>query len=266
MTSATSVIAASNCGGGLKRRKLAHFDLQKASVCAYFSDENDEQKWLKVKPIMEGKCSRISLRLIDFFVTSYARSVLCETKSGVNVYHSMQAALQGLNKKRLDPFNRLHVGVDDSVQLHGIKTNVAQLSFFRWALQTGALDFLQDHLEEVRAKYESTTTPATPSKPKTVVTPSAGSSSSHDSRGSSVTSATEEASASETNMVHEIIIDLPPLTENDDPKKNERLKITLRERLQTPKKRRKRICPSKVETLARCSTAQSVVDIKGIRG
>lgn len=261
MTSVTSVTA-SNCGGALKRRKLAHFDLQKASVCAYFSDENDEQKWLKVKPIMEGKCSRISLRLIDFFVTSYARSVLCETKSGVNVYHSMQAALQGLNKKRLDPFNRLHVGVDDSVQLHGIKTNVAQLSFFRWALQTGALDFLQDHLEEVRAKYESTTTPATPSKTKTAVTPSAGSSG---SRGSSVI-ATEEASASETNMVHEIIIDLPPLTENDDPKKNERLKITLRERLQTPKKRRKRICPSKVETLARCSTAQSVVDIKGIRG
>ena len=79
------------------------------SLLTYF--ENEEKKQLFIPIVTET--SRISLRILDWFVTNYSKE---HTKKimrhkdfkDFDIYNSYKSQLKAFNKKLFDPFCRLH--------------------------------------------------------------------------------------------------------------------------------------------------------------
>lgn len=98
--------------------------------------------------------SGISLRLIDWFVTNYAKkynTVLTRPPPlpPLNVFHSYRAQLKAYSKQQFDPFRRR-----DRVLFHyesdrTVETTIGQLNFFRWMLQNSVLDFVTAHAADI---------------------------------------------------------------------------------------------------------------------
>eukprot|EP00798_Chlamydomonas_sp_ICE-L_P009688 gene9688-8516_t len=85
--------------------------------------------------------SKISLRLIDWFVTNYAKT------------HNV---LKAYSKQQFDPFRRrdrilFHYGSEN------IETTVGQLNFFRWMIENRILEYVEEHVDEIEADMISST-------------------------------------------------------------------------------------------------------------
>ena len=107
----------------------------------------------RVQSILQGE-SKLSLRLIDWFVTNYSKkqnvSFLTRDNKHVIVYLVYKAHLKAYNKKMFDPFCRWK-----RIQFRGLDTTVGQLNFFEWAVQDEVLDYLETHYDEIHADMEA---------------------------------------------------------------------------------------------------------------
>lgn len=115
--------------------------------------------------------SPLSLRVIDWFVTHYAKtknvlywidestSELVEesvptTRQNLRkfyLYLEYRAQLKSYSKIHFDCFRR-HERISfviESTPLKVVETTVGQLNFFRWALQNNVLDYIRQHLVEI---------------------------------------------------------------------------------------------------------------------
>jgi hypothetical protein len=114
---------------------------------------NKEQNIQKVRDILEGK-SNLSLRLIDWFVTNYAKkfntTFLTQAGNHVIVYLSYKSHLKAYSKKMFDPFCR-----SKRIKFQGFETTVGQLNFFEWAITDEILDYLEKNYEEVHTDMET---------------------------------------------------------------------------------------------------------------
>lgn len=107
----------------------------------------------RVKSILNGT-SNLSLRLIDWFVTNYAKkynvAYMTKNQKHVIVYLSYKSHLKAYSKKMFDPFCRWK-----RIKFHDFETTVGQLNFFEWALGDEVLEYLDKHREDVHADMES---------------------------------------------------------------------------------------------------------------
>jgi hypothetical protein len=114
----------------------------------------------RVRSILTGE-SKISLRLVDWLVTNYAKkhNVSYMTKQGrhVIVYLAYKAHLKAYSKKMFDPFCRWK-----RIQFLGMNTTVGQLNFFEWAIQDEVLEYLETHYDEVQADMDECSTTIAP--------------------------------------------------------------------------------------------------------
>lgn len=114
---------------------------------------NKQENIQKVRDILEGK-SNLSLRLIDWFVTNYAKkfNTTFLTKAGnhVIVYLSYKSHLKAYSKKMFDPFCR-----SKRIKFQGFETTVGQLNFFEWAINDDILEYLEKNYEVVHADMET---------------------------------------------------------------------------------------------------------------
>lgn len=116
----------------------------------------------KIVPIIEGK-HPISLRLIDWFVTNYAkkRSTIITKQIDNNVVHfnvylSYRAQLKAYSKQQFDPFRRRERISYYYEKTKCIDTTIGQLNFFRWIIQNDILLYIDDHLKEIEDDMLST--------------------------------------------------------------------------------------------------------------
>lgn len=110
---------------------------------------------LRILPILTGE-SPISLRVVDWFVTNYARVHQTVYKLAAQgeeayflVYPHYKAQLKAFSKRQFDPFcrrERVEFVYDGK---NALETTVGQLNFFRWALLHGVLDYIESHLSEI---------------------------------------------------------------------------------------------------------------------
>jgi hypothetical protein len=116
----------------------------------------------RVKDIISGQ-SKISLRLIDWLVTNYAKkhNISYVTKNGrhVIVYLAYKAHLKAYSKKMFDPFCRWK-----RIQFMEMNTTVGQLSFFEWAIQDEVLDYLEMHFDEIQKDMDECSTTIQPAE------------------------------------------------------------------------------------------------------
>ena len=114
-------------------------------------------------PIITGS-SKISLRIIDWFVTNYAKkNYTCLTnnnkdtnsKENTNikqflVFLNYKSQLKAYTKKQFDPFcrrERINFFYDAKDSTRYIETTVGQLNFFRWAIKNRLLHHVRINIE-----------------------------------------------------------------------------------------------------------------------
>jgi len=111
-----------------------------------------QENLLKVKAVLSGE-SVLSLRLIDWFVTNYAKMHnVSFTNQGkyVTVYLSYKSHLKAYSKKMFDPFCRCR-----RIKFADMDTTVGQLNFFQWIISDGILDYMYTHREEIHQDMEA---------------------------------------------------------------------------------------------------------------
>lgn len=117
----------------------------------YYTDHPDALT--KLSQILNGESS-ISLRVLDWFVTNYAKknnvSYVTKDNRHVIVYLAYKAHLKAYSKKMLDPFCRW-----ERITFQGVQTTVGQLNFFAWAHEDEIFQYLESHLETVQADMDA---------------------------------------------------------------------------------------------------------------
>ena len=107
--------------------------------------------------IINGE-TEISLRIVDWFVTNYAKKYYTvydiNTASGqiisrFKVYNDYKLKLKAYAKRRFDPFCRweriMIPYTDDSL----METTIGQLNFFKWAIEHDILDYIETNYQAI---------------------------------------------------------------------------------------------------------------------
>ena len=116
----------------------------------------------RIEVLRETLGGKVSLRVLDWFVTNYAKmnNVSYMSKSGkhVIVYLAYKSHLKAYSKRMFDPFCR-----HERIDFHGISTTVGQLNFFAWAIEDEVLDYMKDRMSDIHADMETRMTTTTKS-------------------------------------------------------------------------------------------------------
>ena len=118
----------------------------------YKTDKNVNMD--KMLSIINGE-SRISLRIVDWFATNYAKKHYTvyniKDNQRFKVYVDYKLNLKAYSKKRFDPFCRWQrITVPYSPDQY-IQTTIGQLNFFKWAIDNGVVKHIEDNYSEIEA-------------------------------------------------------------------------------------------------------------------
>ena len=94
--------------------------------------------------------NKVSLRLIDWLVTNYSKStniVYDINGKSFNMHQSYKNMLKAYSKKMFDPFRRHNRVYIECCLLESnlLETTVAQLTFFKWAIENNVISFALDN-------------------------------------------------------------------------------------------------------------------------
>ena len=102
--------------------------------------------------IINGE-SPISLRIVDWFVTNYAKQkfTVYNLREGVRfkVYTDYKLKLKAYSKRRFDPFCRWDRITIPYKEDKLIQTTIGQLNFFKWALENEIISYIKDNYNEI---------------------------------------------------------------------------------------------------------------------
>ena len=118
------------------------------NLLLFYGNRSDLREILEV---LEGN-SKMSLRLIDWFVTNYAKKYnICYIVKNQKffVYNEYKNQLKAYSKKLFDPFcrrERILFQVSDIVPF---ETTVGKLNFFRWAINNNVLEYIETNLQDI---------------------------------------------------------------------------------------------------------------------
>lgn len=101
--------------------------------------------------------SKISLRIVDWFATNYAKKnytlyPISTTNGDIirfKVYFDYKLKLKAYSKKRFDPFcrwDRISIPYKNGTS---IETTIGQLNFFKWALENKVIDYIEENYETI---------------------------------------------------------------------------------------------------------------------
>ena len=122
-----------------------------------FYDTKKNENLDNMLRIITGE-SKISLRIVDWFATNYAKKfyTLYEINQTADnmlrrfkVYDDYKLKLKAYSKRRFDPFcrwDRISIPYKDD---KCIETTIGQLNFFKWALENQVVDFIESNYDTI---------------------------------------------------------------------------------------------------------------------
>ena len=119
----------------------------------YYYDSNNLEKMLS---IINGD-SKISLRIVDWFATNYAKknyTVYDCNQERFKVYNDYKLKLKAYSKRRFDPFcrwDRINIPYKNDTY---IQTTIGQLNFFRWALENDIIKYVEEKMDDIKEDQE----------------------------------------------------------------------------------------------------------------
>ena len=111
----------------------------------------------KILKIITGE-TKISLRIVDWFATNYAKKyyTLYVIEGNIDnvtrrfkVYDDYKLKLKAYSKKRFDPFcrwDRISIPYKNGTS---IETTIGQLNFFKWTLENKVIDYIEQNYNEI---------------------------------------------------------------------------------------------------------------------
>lgn len=111
----------------------------------------------KVITYLNGEAP-LSLRIIDWFVTKYSRkNFIRYPLDGQEfiVYLSYKGQLKAYSKQYFDPNCRRERIMFQIPGYESFMTTIGKLNFFRWALDSNILEYIEGHEEEIRKGYNT---------------------------------------------------------------------------------------------------------------
>ena len=109
--------------------------------------------------IINGE-SKISLRIVDWFSTNYAKKFFTVYDTPLTerfrVYNDYKLKLKAYSKRRFDPFCRWErIKVPFGNQEYSIETTIGQLNFFKWAIENKIIDYIEKNYSEIENDMNS---------------------------------------------------------------------------------------------------------------
>ena len=146
-------------------------DLLLNNLIEFYKRDNNLDNMLK---IITGE-SKISLRIVDWFATNYAKkfytiydiempSKETSDKSSQNdakvikrfkVYNDYKLKLKAYSKARFDPFcrwERISIPYKNGTF---IETTIGQLNFFKWTLENNIIKFIEENYDDIEQDMNS---------------------------------------------------------------------------------------------------------------
>ena len=128
-------------------------DLLLNNLMEFYKNNDNLDKMLK---IITGE-SKISLRIVDWFATNYAKKYYTlysfEDIHGITrrfkVYVDYKLKLKAYSKRRFDPFcrwERISIPYKNGTF---IETTIGQLNFFKWTLENKVINYIEDNYETI---------------------------------------------------------------------------------------------------------------------
>jgi len=138
-----------------RRRKIeCKPELVISSLQRFYTNQPEIDKVLNY---LNGEAP-LSLRIIDWFVTKYSRkSFVRYPLNGQEflVYLSYKGQLKAYSKQYFDPNCRRERIMFTIPGHEQFMTTIGKLNFFRWALESKILDYMEAHEEDIRTGYNS---------------------------------------------------------------------------------------------------------------
>ena len=119
---------------------------------------NNHENLNKMMRIINGE-SKISLRIVDWFVTNYAKKYYTiyelpiykgsDETMRFKVYNDYKLKLKAYSKRRFDPFcrwERISIPYDNEKLM---ETTIGQLNFFKWAIENNIIDFIETNYQTI---------------------------------------------------------------------------------------------------------------------
>ena len=115
----------------------------------FYKDEVNLTRMLK---IITGD-SKISLRIVDWFATNYAKKYytlfVIDGTRRFKVYYDYKLKLKAYSKKRFDPFcrwDRISIPYKNDTC---IETTIGQLNFFKWAIENQVINYIEENYDTI---------------------------------------------------------------------------------------------------------------------
>jgi hypothetical protein len=119
------------------------------TLLKYYREHHNLEHMLS---IINGE-SKISLRIVDWFVTNYAKKYFTiytlSNKKRFKVYVDYKLKLRAYTKKRFDPFCRWERVIIPYKENMSVQTTIGQLNFFKWAIENNVIDYIEKHYQEI---------------------------------------------------------------------------------------------------------------------
>ena len=141
--------------GGAKKRKIECKPEMVISSLQKFYTLHPEID--KVITYLNGEAP-LSLRIIDWFVTKYSRKNFVRYPlhgQEFLVYLSYKGQLKAYSKQYFDPNCRRERIMFQIPNYDQFMTTIGKLNFFRWALESKILDYIEANEEEIRKGYNT---------------------------------------------------------------------------------------------------------------
>jgi hypothetical protein len=119
---------------------------------------NNRENLHNMMSIINGE-SKISLRIVDWFVTNFAKKYYTvyeqQIKEGspetyrFKVYNDYKLKLKAYSKRRFDPFcrwERISIPYDNN---NFMETTIGQLNFFKWAIENKIVQYIEENYKDI---------------------------------------------------------------------------------------------------------------------
>jgi hypothetical protein len=152
----------------LAHRNQTQNELLLNNLLDFYGRDGNMEKMMK---IINGE-SRISLRIIDWFVTNFAKKNFTvysipaknrcstvyngeENMERFKVFNSYKLELKAYSKIRFDPFSRRERIMIPYADETYLETTIGQLNFFKWAIDNRVLEYIDDNYDAIEADMNS---------------------------------------------------------------------------------------------------------------
>ena len=134
-------------------------DLLLNNLMDFYKNENYLSRMLK---IITGD-SKISLRIVDWFATNYAKkhyTLYSIETNQINierfkVYYDYKLKLKAYSKKKFDPFCRWERITIPYKEDKCIQTTIGQLNFFKWAFENEVISYIESNYADIEKDMNS---------------------------------------------------------------------------------------------------------------